>query len=175
MKSNKVLFFLILILCASVFAGVPNVVSELDLDKYKGKWYEVARFPNGFQKKCERNVSAEYRLLEKGLIEVVNSCVEKNGNINKIKGLAKKQKTGISSKLEVSFFDILGWRPIWGDYWVLYLDDSYQTAIVGDRNTKYGWILSRNKILLENQREKVLNVLTEQGYDIQQLIYTKHD
>ena len=158
-----------------IIGSETSVVSQLDLSRYQGQWFETARFPNFFQKKCQKNVKAHYRLLDKGFIEVINSCEQKNGKTKSVTGRAKQQGSDSTSKLEVSFFDILGWRPIWGDYWVLYIDADYKIAVIGDKNKKYGWILSRKTTLTKSQKDTSLAVLTKNGYDIQKLLFTTHD
>jgi apolipoprotein D and lipocalin family protein len=159
----------------ATYATEPQVVPELNLSKYQGKWFEIARFENPFQTKGQKNVFAKYTLLENGFIEVVNACVQENGTTASVKGLAKIQSPKSSAKLEVSFFDILGWRPVWGDYWVLYIDADYQIAVVGDRKQKYGWILSRSKSITETQAAIATETLDKNGYDSKKLRYTHHD
>ena len=153
----------------------PTVVPTVDLSRYHGQWFEIARFPNLFQKNCQKNVSATYRLLETGLIEVINSCDQKNGTITSVTGLARPQTPPSTSKLEVSFFSILGWRPVWGDYWVLYIDQEYQLAVVGDRKQKYGWILARKTAISKDQLATAMAVLNRNGYNSQNLEFTTHD
>lgn len=170
-----------LILSALVLVGVPvignepSVVSRLDLNKYQGKWFEVARFPNPFQDTCQKNVSAQYRLLEDGFIEVINRCELSDGKINSVTGLAKWQSTDNTAKLGVSFFDIFGWRPIWGDYWVLDIDPAYQLAVVGDRQAKYGWVLSRTADISVEQLAHARAIFSQNGYDSDLLGMTDHD
>ena len=157
------------------FQVIHSMKSSFKLEPYQGKWYEIARFKNPFQKKCLKNVTAEYQLLENGMIEVTNQCEEKNGKIDSIKGLARIQDQNNPSKLEVSFFDIFGWRPIWGDYWVLYIDSNYSWSVVGDRKSQYGWILSRTPALAASNLKKAKLILDENGYDSTKLLMTTHD
>ena len=171
----KFIVSLFILLNIPIFATEPKVVSHLDLLKYQGQWFEIARFPNPFQKKCQKNVTARYRLLEDGFIEVINSCEQKGGAINSVTGLAKQQSPESTSKLGVSFFDIFGWRPVWGDYWVLDIDADYQVAVVGDQNRKYGWVLARNTSLSKIQTDRALSAFDKNGYDSQKLIFTAHD
>lgn len=120
----------------------PVTVSEVDLSRYMGKWYEIAKLPNEFQDHCVRNTTAEYRLRDDGRVEVTNRCVTRDGAIDVASGIARRSGDD-NARLEVSFFDILGWRPVWGDYWVIGLDRGYDWAVVGHPEREYGWILSR--------------------------------
>jgi len=154
-------------------AKEPTVVANLDLNKYQGTWYEIARFENPFQKICKKNASAQYRLLDNGFMEVLNSCVKQNGKTKQITGLARVQPGNTNAKLEVSFFSVLGYRPGWGDYWVLYVDDNYELAVVGDRKQKYGWVLSKQKTLTQAQKNKASEVLEKNGYSSKKLLFTE--
>jgi apolipoprotein D and lipocalin family protein len=174
-KTIKIIISMFLAMGTTTYATEPQVVPELNLSKYQGKWFEIARFPNPFQTKCQKNVFATYSLLENGFIKVVNSCVQKNGTINFVNGLAKIQDPRSNAKLEVSFFDIFGWRPVWGDYWVLYIDADYQIAVIGDRKQKYGWILSRSNSINKVQATILTKTLDKNGYDSKKLLYTQHD
>ena len=111
--------------------GPPTTVDRVDLMRYAGLWYEVARIPNRFQKQCARNVTAEYVLREDGRIDVINRCLRDDGRVDEAKGLARIDDPASNARLKVSFFSILGWRPVWGDYWILGLGDAYEYAVVG--------------------------------------------
>jgi apolipoprotein D and lipocalin family protein len=138
-----------------------KTVDYVDLKKYAGLWYEVAKIPNRFQKHCVKETTAKYTLKENGEIEVINSCIDED----KTEGVARVVDKKSNAKLEVSFFSILGWRPVWGDYWIIGLDENYQWAIVGTPNRKYGWILARQPQLDQNTLEKIYSILKEQGYN----------
>jgi apolipoprotein D and lipocalin family protein len=154
---------------------IYSEINKFDLARYQGKWYEIARFKNPFQNKCLKNVTAEYQLLDNGMIKVVNQSERKNGKMNTAEGLARIQDKKDSSKLEVSFFDILGWRPVWGDYWILYVDPEYSLSVVGDRKSQYGWVLSRNSVLTQSELKKAKFFLDKNGYDSKELLITLHD
>ena len=93
-----------------------KTVSHVDLNKYVGLWYEIAKIPNSFQEQCAYGTTAEYKLLKDGDIQVINKCYSKDGEADVAEGLAKVVDKQTNSKLEVSFFSILGFRPFWGDY-----------------------------------------------------------
>jgi apolipoprotein D and lipocalin family protein len=174
-KIKKCIISVFIAMGTVTYANEPQVVPELNLSKYQGKWFEISRFPNPFQTKCQKNVSVKFGLLENGFIKVVNSCVQENGTTDSVKGLAKIQDPKSNAKLEVSFFDIFGWRPVWDDYWVLYIDANYQISVIGDRKQKYGWILSRSKSISKTQTAIVTETLDKNGYDSKKLLYTQHD
>ena len=140
-------------------------VSAVDLVRYTGLWYEIAKIPNRFQKQCARGTTAEYTLRDDGKITVVNRCFKEDGSLDEAEGVAKIEDTQTNAKLKVSFVSILGWRPFWGDYWVIGLDSNYQWAIVGDPDLKYGWILARTPALDEATLETVFTILENSGYD----------
>ena len=108
----------------------PVPIRSVDLQQYAGLWYEIAKIPNPFQKKCARNTTAEYTLRDDGKIDVVNRCVKENGKFITAKGLAKSAGAETNAKLKVSFVNLLGIRLFWGDYWILGLDEDYKWAVV---------------------------------------------
>lgn len=139
-------------------------VDEVSLERYAGVWYEIAKIPNRFQKQCVRGTTAEYTLREDGRISVVNQCFKKDGSLDDAKGIAKVIDTTSNAKLKVSFVSFLGWRPFWGDYWVIGLDEGYEWAVVGTPDRKYGWILARKPTLDEATMEKIFAVIEQNGY-----------
>ncbi len=143
----------------------PKTIAHVDLKKYAGLWYEIAKIPNSFQDQCVRGTTAKYTLKEDGEISVVNSCIDKDGDIDDADGVARVVDKNSNAKLEVSFVSFLGWRPFWGDYWIIGLDENYQWAIVGTPSRKYGWILSRTKKLDQQTVDKIWGILKEQGYN----------
>ena len=138
-------------------------ISNLVLDKYLGKWYEIARIDNRFERGIS-NAVAEYSLNSDGTIKVVNSGVDiKTGRLKRAVGKAKA--TLISGLLRVSFFWIF-----YSDR-VLALDENYKWALVGGSSSKYLWILSRTPILPEEELMLVLSEASRRGYDTDRLIY----
>jgi apolipoprotein D and lipocalin family protein len=151
-----------------------QTVNKVDLNKYIGLWYEIAKIPNSFQDQCAYGTTAEYKLLEDGNIQVINKCFKEDGEADVADGLAKVVDKKTNSKLEVSFFSILGFRPFWGDYWIIGLDDNYQWAIVGSPNRKYGWILSRTQSLPDETMNKIFSILKDQFYNPDEFEMTVH-
>ncbi len=145
-----------------------RTVDYVDLGHYGGRWYEIARYEHSFEKGC-RNVSATYTLKEDGDIRVVNRCTTEEGTVKEVVGRAYATDT-TNSKLKVSFF-----RPFYGNYWVLMLDDAYSYALIGDPSREYLWILSRRPTLEPAIIKRILEELPEFGYDSSRLIWTEQD
>ncbi|MCW8804103.1 MAG: lipocalin family protein [Ignavibacteriaceae bacterium] len=170
LKKTILIMILILFSIHNVFAQnkeLPQLITvkQVDLKRYAGLWYEIAKIPNSFQDQCAYGTTAEYKIDEDGDIIVINSCYEKDGNLDVADGLAKIVDNKTNSKLEVSFVSFLGIRPFWGDYWIIGLDDNYQWAIVGTPNRKYGWILSRTPSLPDETMQKIFEILKSQHYN----------
>jgi apolipoprotein D and lipocalin family protein len=143
-----------------------QVVPSVDLNRYAGKWYEVARLPNRFQKKCTSGASATYTLRPDGKITVLNECRTADGSITSAKGTAKlASKQGPNTKLKVTFF----W-PFYGDYWIIDLDPDYRWAAIGEPDRKYFWILAREPQLDDAVFSGILERAKAQGYDLRDLI-----
>ena len=164
--------FLMAIL-ASVFSGcdsAPKVdnstVQNVDLNRYLGYWYEVARYDHSFERGMEYAM-AHYTLREDGKIDVLNTGI-KDGRAKDAKGIAKT--TGVPGLLRVSFFG-----PFFGDYRIMMLDADYQYVLVGGSNHKYLWILSRTPQLEEETKALILAEAERRGYDTDQLIWVKQN
>jgi apolipoprotein D and lipocalin family protein len=136
-----------------------TAVDNVDLRRYAGKWYEIARYPNRFQRNCQSDTTAIYTLRDDGKVQVVNACREKSGDKRTARGTAKVVDKKTNAKLKVTFF----W-PFYGDYWVIGLSPDYQYAIVGEPSRKYLWILSRTPNLEEATYQKVLKLVEMLGY-----------
>ena len=144
-----------------------DVVPRVDLTRYTGKWYEIARLPNRFQKGCV-DTTATYTLLKNGSIEVLNECV-KDGEIDRIKGKAKVADRKTGAKLKVTFF----W-PFYGPYWIIGLGKNYEYAVVGTPNRKYLWILSRTPEMDRERYDSIVKELKLKGFDVSKLIRNVH-
>ncbi len=155
-----------LLLFNNISAQEMQTLKSVDLTKYVGLWYEIAKIPNRFQKQCVKGTTAQYKLLKDGNIEVINSCLTEEGEKDVADGLARIVDKKTNSKLEVSFVSIFGIRLFWGDYWILGLGDDYEYAVVGTPSRKYGWILSRTPILDKQKLNKAYETLNNAGYDI---------
>jgi apolipoprotein D and lipocalin family protein len=149
-----------------------EVVPDVDLNRYMGTWYEIARLPNSFQEKCVSDVTATYRLLDDGDVEVVNRCRSGSGEFTEAKGRARKATAdGPNSKLEVRFAPAwLSFLPfVWGDYWIIVLAQDYSYVAIGGPDRKYLWILARTSSMDEATLQQVLAKVSEQGYDLSRL------
>ena len=170
------LFFGLLALASNILAGdkqTLETVSQVDLSRYTGIWYELARLPNRFQNQCVGDVTAEYRQLENGQLEVINRCLDETGKMDEAHGIARIVDRSTNAKLEVSFVSFLGWRPFWGDYWILALGDEYEYAVIGIPSRKYAWILSRTVKLSPDQWSHIRQVMVRAGYDPDKLVETQ--
>ena len=163
----KFVVLLIIITSINLMAqqNPPTSVNYVDLNKYAGLWYEIAKIPNSFQDHCVKGTTAKYTLTKDGEIEVINSCIDEDGELDNADGVARIVDKKTNAKLEVSFVSFLGWRPFWGDYWIIGLDQNYQWAIVGTPNRKYGWVLSRTPQLSKEIMDEVFQILKVQGYN----------
>ena len=153
-----------------------NTVEAVDLERYQGKWYEIARYPNRFQKKCVANTTATYKIKKPGVVQVINECLKKNGKINRAKGKAKVVDKETNAKLKVRFAPSwLSFLPmVWGDYWIIDLEkENYSYAVIGDPGRKYLWILSRTPQLDDETYSKILETIESKGFDTERLIVTK--
>lgn len=139
-------------------------VDHVDLERYAGLWHEIARIPNRFQKQCASGTTAEYTLRDDGRITVVNRCTKADGSQDEAKGVAKVADAGSGARLRVSFVSFLGWRPFWGDYWILGLDPEYRWAIVGTPDRTYGWVLARTPALDGETLDHIFAILERNGY-----------
>lgn len=174
------LIALLIGLCVAVPAASSDrlpVVDAVDFQRYAGKWYEIARLPNFFQRKCVGDVSAEYSLRDDGLIRVYNQCSLRNGGADSVDGVARPiDAKGPNSRLEVSFLPKwLRWVPFtWGDYWVMELGADYDYAVVGTPNRGYLWILARVPQMDDALYAQILDRVRALGFDADAVVRTTH-
>jgi apolipoprotein D and lipocalin family protein len=180
----KILLFFSLLVAVSAFSvyGTPAdnkplpVVANVDLKQYSGKWYEIARYPNRFQRSCVGEVTAIYTVLPDREMQVENACRKSNGKIETAKGKARfAEKDGSTAKLEVRFAPSwLSWLPmVWGDYWVIDLDKDYSYSVVGTPDREYLWILSREPEMDEGTYRNILEKVAKLDFDTGKLVRTK--
>jgi len=151
-------------------------VENVDLNRYCGIWYEIARLPNWFQRKCDCNTTAEYILLPDNRIKVINRCLKADSSLISVQGIARKEdENGPNAKLKVRFAPSwIGWLPfVWGTYWILDLAPDYSYAAVGDPSRKYLWILSRTPQLDNSVYDSIISRMRNMGFDTDRLILTK--
>jgi apolipoprotein D and lipocalin family protein len=154
-------------------AALPPVatISTLDVPRYMGTWYEIAKFPNRFQAKCTANTRAQYLAQTDGSVQVLNSCATADGSTIDALGKAIQVGATNSPKLQVRFAPAwLSWLPmVWGDYWVIELDADYQLAAVSDAKREYLWVLSRSPQVSAKAYDALLQRLKAQHFDVQKL------
>ena len=173
MKHVIIIFYVTLFLFSSMGFAMGEaplpVVSKVDLNRYLGKWHEIASYPAWFQKGCVGS-TANYSLLDNGKIQVVNRCHKDSldGPLKESKGKAEVVDTTTNAKLKVWFF----W-PFKGNYWIIDLSPDYQWAVVGEPSRKYLWILSRTPVMNETVYEEILARLPGKGYDPGKLVKTE--
>ena len=147
--------------------AVPQPAKPVELSQYLGRWYEIARYEQSFQKGCE-GVSADYALREDGMISVRNACRKPDGKVSVANGKAKVVDPATNAKLKVSFFG-----PFYGDYWVLDRADDYSWAIVGEPSGRYLWLLAREATPAPGKIEAQIARARALGYDTAMLIRTR--
>jgi apolipoprotein D and lipocalin family protein len=148
-----------------------KVAKDVDLKRYMGRWYEIASFPSRFQPKNGENTRATYTLKEDGTVNVLNETWT-NGKRGYIEGTAyKADPNSNEAKLKVKFYvpPFLPIIPVVGDYWVLFLDDDYQYALVGQPTRKFLWILCRQTHLDEEIYNQLVERAKQEGYDVSKL------
>ncbi len=165
-----------LLIMAGVVAGVVKlsakarrsmtVAPSIDLARYAGRWYEIARLPNRFERKCESDITATYSLRPDGRIDVLNQCRRSDGRVSAIRGTARPaDPAGPNTKLKVTFF----W-PFAGDYWILEIDPDYRWALIGEPKRKYLWILSREPHLADDIIDRLTARAEREGYNLSHLL-----
>ena len=143
-----------------------SVVKALDLNRFAGSWYEVARFDHFFERGMS-HTQANYVIREDGNLAVINTGI-KNGKPKTAKGKAKR--TDLPALFRVSFFG-----PFYSDYRVMLMDTDYQYMLIGSGSDNYLWILSRTPFLPEEAKTIILSEAQRRGYDIDKLIWVKQE
>jgi len=150
-------------------------IPTLDTARYAGTWYEIAKYPNYFQRKCLANTVAQYSAQPDGTIRVDNRCTQEGNKVEQAIGQARQPGGAGSPKLEVRFAPAwLSALPfVWGDYWVIDLDPTYTLAAVSEPKREYLWILSRSAKVEPQAYAALLQRLAAKGFDTGKLIATK--
>jgi len=166
--------FWVVLLPATSFFAAPKPASQplttvphVELQRYAGRWYEIARYPTRFEKDCDHDVTADYALQTNGKLSVINTCLTVAGKSKQSKGSAKIADASTNAKLKVTFF----W-PFYGDYWIIDLDPHYDYAVVGEPSRNYLWILSRKAKLSDATYNEIISRLPDKGYDASRLMKT---
>ena len=148
-------------------SGTVQTVDTVDLTRYAGDWFEIARFPNRFQDECAGDVRATYAARPDGRLDVVNRCRDQRGGTMEARGVARVVDAETRAKLEVRFAPAwLSWLPmVWGDY---------SWAVVGSPDREYLWILARMPALDWERHSLALATASANGYDVSRLTMTAH-
>jgi len=151
-----------------------RTVPRVDLERYAGDWFEVARFPNRFQTNCAGDVTARYVRRADGRIDVTNRCRQADGSFKEAQGVARIVDATTSAKLEVRFAPaFLSFLPfVWGDYWIIGLAPDYSWAVVGSPDREYLWVLSRSRVLATSPYDAAIATAKASGFDITRLVPT---
>lgn len=149
-----------------------DTVPHVDLNRYLGKWYEIASIPQYFQRQSVRDVSAEYAAAD-GNISVINRCITANGETKIARGQARVVDKVSQAKLEVTFVKLFGWLYLLGgDYWVIDLAEDYRYAVVGHPTLKYAWILAAKPQLSATDLAGIESRLQQKNYDTCSILTT---
>jgi apolipoprotein D and lipocalin family protein len=151
--------------------GPLRTVERLDVPRYMGTWYEIAKFPNRFQAQCASDTVAVYTAQPDGTVRVVNRCRTGSGETSQAIGVARPAGGADSPKLQVRFAPAwLSWWPaVWGDYWVVDLESDYQLVAVSEPRREYLWILARSPRVDPERLTALVKRLAEQGFDVSRL------
>ena len=151
--------------------GALTTIPSLDVPRYMGTWYEIAKYPNWFQKKCVSNTRADYSAQADGKVRVLNRCTTKDGEVNEAIGEARQLGGSTSPKLEVRFAPAwLSFVPmVWGNYWVIDLDPAYQVVAVSEPKRDYLWVLSRTPEVNAKAYDDLVARLEKKGFDSRKL------
>lgn len=150
-------------------------VAAVDLDRYAGRWYEIARYPNRFQRDCVGHTSADYALRPDGRVTVTNRCRLQDGRVKEAVGVARwRENPPRDATLKVRFAPAwLSFIPqVWGDYWILALPADYRYVVIGEPSRTYLWILSRMPAMTEADYMAAVAAAEAQGYDASKLVRT---
>jgi len=179
-SSASILFAVVVSICLSACAGpaaldpsrVPPTVDRVELARYQGTWYEIARLPLWFQRNCLRS-QATYGLLETGEVSVLNECDTAGGGKDSIRGRARVVDAKTKARLEVRFdnwFSVFIPSQPLGNYWILYLDEDYRTVIVGTPDRENLWIMARTQSIDESRYTELVGIARGLGFDTGKLI-----
>ena len=151
--------------------GALTTIPTLDVPRYMGSWYEIAKYPNSFQKKCVSNTRADYSAQADGKVRVLNRCTTKDGEVSEAIGEARQLGGATSPKLEVRFAPAwLSFIPlVWGNYWVIDLDPAYQMVAVSEPTRDYLWVLSRTPEVNAKAYDELVARLEKKGFDSRKL------
>ncbi|MGZ3517337.1 MAG: lipocalin family protein [Vulcanimicrobiaceae bacterium] len=148
-----------------------KTVAHVDLDRYQGRWFEIARYPTPFQRRCAKNTTAEYTLRPNGRLYIENRCTTEEGYGEVSRGEATVVDTTTNAKLRVKFSPLMRG----GDYWIVDLSPNYRYAVVSEPTREFLWILSRTPSLDQETYGEICTRLFDSGFDLDRLQRTTQD
>lgn len=169
----RTIFFCCLWTTLAFSEKIPELttVSNVNLERYSGLWYEIARLPNSFETNCIQSM-AEYSIGDDGHFNVLNTCIKANAHKRSAKGIIRVENTPDNSKLKVNFIPKwLRWSGLgWGDYWIIDLDPDYQYTVISEPNRDYLWILNRAPQMPKSTYDRLTKKLEGLHFNLSHLI-----
>lgn len=167
-----------IVLAAATIMAAPSQVTpvaQVDLGRYAGRWFEIAKYPNRFQKDCVSDTTAGYAVRGDGRVTVTNRCRQADGAFKTAVGIARwRENPPRDATLKVRFAP--GWLSfipqVWGDYWILALPDDYRYAVIGEPSREYLWVLSRTPQMAEADYQAAVAAAVANGYEASRLVRT---
>lgn len=171
-KYQLIIYIIILILTPVILGDTIKSAKSFDVKRYTGAWYEIAKYPNYFQKHCVGS-KAKYSTQKNGTLSIINQCLHKNGEVTSVKGIAYPIENKVAQFKVQFIFKFINLSWFQGDYWIIKLDQNYQDAIVSDPQRKYLWILSRTPKMNEERYQKIIIWLISKGFKIDKIVKNK--
>jgi apolipoprotein D and lipocalin family protein len=156
-----------------VHLTAPATAVRVDLGRYMGRWYEIARLPYFTQRRCVKDVHADYVIGDDGLVHVTNRCTHADGGIGCAKGIARVTDPGSNARFEISFRMLYGVHVFWDDYWIIAVGDDYDYALVGQPTRRRGWVLARDPNPPEADIERWLAEFAAKGFPAEAFLRTR--
>lgn len=153
----------------------PATAGDVDLRRYMGRWYELARLPYFTQRRCVKDVHADYVLGDDGMVYVTNRCTHQDGTIGTAKGIARVTDRGTNARLEISFRTLYGVHVLWDDYWIIGVGADYEYALVGQPTRRRAWVLSRERHPSERLIAAWLAEFASKGFPANEFLRTRQE
>jgi apolipoprotein D and lipocalin family protein len=158
-----------------VHLTAPATAQRVELARYMGRWYEIARLPYFTERRCVKDVIADYKLGEDGMVYVTNRCTHKGGGIGTAKAIARVVDASTNARLEISFRTLYGVHVLWDDYWILGLGEDYDYALVGQPTRRRGWVLCRDPLPSEEKVQQWLGEFAAKGFPAEEFTRTRQE
>jgi apolipoprotein D and lipocalin family protein len=157
-----------------VYLTAPATAPRVDLARFMGRWYEIARLPYFTQRRCVKNVTADYVLGDDGMVYVTNRCAHKEGS-GSAKAVARVTDRTTNARLEISFRTLYGVHVLWDDYWIIGVGDDYEYALVGQPTRRRAWVLARDPQPPEERIQVWIAEFAEKGFPAESFLRTSQD